>query len=58
MSLIKVERFIHNADSVLSRVFVKGELFCYSIEDAERTTKIHGETCIHLNSLVDTLQRE
>ena len=46
MALIKVERFIHHPDSEISRVYVNDQLFCYSIEDAYRTTKIPGETCI------------
>lgn len=46
MALIKVERFIHHPDSVISRVYIRNNFFCYAIEDAERTTKIKGETCI------------
>jgi hypothetical protein len=46
MALIKVERFLHHPDCEISRVFIDGEYFCFSIEDAERTTKIKGETCI------------
>jgi len=46
MALIKVERFLHHPDCEIGRVFVNNELFCYSIEDAYRTTKIKGETCI------------
>lgn len=29
-------------------MFINGEYFCFSIEDASRTTKIKGETCIPL----------
>lgn len=50
MALIKVERFIHNPTCEISRVFVRGAQFCYAIEDAHRTTKIHGETCIPLGT--------
>lgn len=46
MALIKVERFLHHPDCVISRVYVRDQFFCFSIEDAERTTKIPGETCI------------
>ena len=46
MALIKVERFLHHPDCEISRVYVNGEYFCFSIEDAFRTTKIKGETCI------------
>lgn len=46
MALILVKRFIHHPDSEIGRVFVNDEHFCYSIEDARRTTKIPGETCI------------
>lgn len=48
MSLIKVERFLHHPDCEIGRVYVDGVFFCFSIEDAARTTKIHGETCIPL----------
>ncbi len=50
MALIKVERFMHNPESVISRVYVRDKFFCYSIEDAERTTKIKGATCIPLGT--------
>jgi len=46
MPLILVERFIHHPDCEIGRVYVNDEYFCYSIEDARRTTKIPGETCI------------
>lgn len=46
MALIKVERFLHHPDCEISRVYVEGEFVCFSIEDAYRTTKIEGETCI------------
>lgn len=46
MSLIKVERFIHKPTCTISRVFLDRTLFCYAIEDEERTTKIKGHTCI------------
>jgi hypothetical protein len=46
MALIKVERFLHHPDCEIGRVYINDELFCYSIEDADRTTKIKGETCI------------
>jgi len=48
MALIKVERFLHHPDCEISRVYINGEYFCFSIEDATRTTKIKGETCIPL----------
>lgn len=48
MALIKVERFLHHPDCEIGRVFINGEYFCFSIEDASRTTKIKGETCIPL----------
>lgn len=48
MALIKVERFIHHPDCEIGRVYVRDNFFCYSIEDAQRTTKIHGQTCIPL----------
>lgn len=48
MSLIKVERFLHHPDCEIGRVYINGEYFCFSIEDASRTTKIKGETCIPL----------
>jgi hypothetical protein len=46
MALIKVERFLHHPDCEIGRVYINGEYFCFSIEDASRTTKIKGETCI------------
>lgn len=46
MSLIKVERFIHNKDNTISRVYIDDKLFCFAIEDEKRTTKVKGETCI------------
>lgn len=46
MALIKVERFLHHPDCEIGRVYINGEYFCFSIEDATRTTKIKGETCI------------
>jgi hypothetical protein len=46
MALIKVERFLHHPDCEIGRVLVNGEFVCFSIEDARRTTKIAGETCI------------
>jgi hypothetical protein len=46
MALIKVERFIHHADCEISRVYIRDKFFCFAIEDAHRTTKIKGETCI------------
>lgn len=46
MALIKVERFLHHPDCEIGRVYINGEYFCFSIEDAFRTTKIKGETCI------------
>lgn len=46
MALIKVERFLHHPDCEIGRVFINGEFVCFSIEDAYRTTKIKGETCI------------
>lgn len=48
MALIKVERFLHHPDCEISRVYVRDKFFCFSIEDAARTTKIKGETCIPL----------
>lgn len=48
MALIKVERFLHHPDCEIGRVYINGEYFCFSIEDATRTTKIKGETCIPL----------
>ena len=50
MSLVKVERFIHHPDCEISRVYVRDKFFCFSIEDAARTTKIKGETCIPLGT--------
>ena len=46
MALIKVERFLHHPDCEIGRVYVNDQYFCFSIEDAFRTTKIPGETCI------------
>lgn len=46
MALITVKRFIHHPDCEIGRVYINDELFCFSIEDAFRTTKIPGETCI------------
>ena len=46
MPLIRVERFIHRPDCEIGRVFVQDQHFCYSIEDAHRTTKVPGQTCI------------
>lgn len=48
MSLIKVERFLHHPDCEIGRVYINREFICFSIEDASRTTKIKGETCIPL----------
>lgn len=48
MALIKVERFLHHPDCEIGRVYINGEYLCFSIEDASRTTKIKGETCIPL----------
>jgi len=48
MAQIKVERFLHHPDCEIGRVFINDEYFCFSIEDASRTTKIKGETCIPL----------
>ncbi len=50
MALVKIERFIHHPDCEISRVFVRDKFFCFSIEDAARTTKIKGETCIPLGT--------
>lgn len=50
MALIKVERFLHHPDCEIGRVYINGEYFCFSIEDAARTTKIKGETCIPLGT--------
>ena len=44
--IIRVERFAFHKDCTISRVFVRGKLFCFSIEDAKRDVKIKGETCI------------
>jgi hypothetical protein len=46
MALIKVERFIHHPDCEISRVYIRDKFFCFAIEDAQRTTKIKGQTCI------------
>lgn len=46
MPLIRVERFLHHPDCEISRVYVDGVYFCFAIEDAWRTTKIPGQTCI------------
>lgn len=46
MALIKVERDIHKPECEISKVYVRGQFFCYAIEDARRETKIPGETCI------------
>lgn len=46
MSLITVERFIHHPDCEIGRVSIQDEYFCFCIEDAYRTTKIPGQTCI------------
>jgi hypothetical protein len=46
MSLLRVARFLHHPDCEIGRVFIDEEFFCYSIEDAYRTTKIAGQTCI------------
>ena len=48
MALIKVARFLHHPDCEIARVYINNDFFCFSIEDATRTTKIHGETCIPL----------
>jgi len=46
MTLIKVERFLHHPDCEISRVYINNHFFCFGLEDAKRTTKIHGQTCI------------
>lgn len=46
MALVKVERFIHHPDCEISRVYIRDKFFCFAIEDAQRTTKIKGETGI------------
>jgi len=46
MALIKVERSLHHPDCEIGRLFIDGMYYCFSIEDAYRTTKIKGETCI------------
>jgi hypothetical protein len=48
MALITIERFIHHPDCEISRVYVEDQFFCFAIEDAARTTKVKGETCIPL----------
>ncbi len=50
MALIKVERFLHHPDCEISRVYVRDTYFYFAIEDAQRTTKIKGETCIPLGT--------
>ncbi len=46
MPLMRVERFLHHVDCEIGRLFVDNEYFCFTIEDAARTTKIPGVTCI------------
>jgi len=46
MALIKVERYIHKPDCEISKVYVRGQFFCYAIEDAAREVKIKKQTCI------------
>lgn len=46
MDLIRVERFLRHPDCEIGRVYVRGEYFCFSIEDPARTTKIPGQTGI------------
>jgi hypothetical protein len=46
MALIKVERYIHKPDCEISNVYVRGELFCHAIEDAQRPVKIAKQTSI------------
>lgn len=48
MALITVERFLHHKDCEISRVYIDDQYFCFAIEDAARTTKVPGETCIPL----------
>ena len=50
MALIKVERYSHNPDCEISKVYVRDEFFCYAIEDASRPVKIQNETCIPLGT--------
>jgi hypothetical protein len=46
MALIKVERYIHKPECEISKVYVRGQFFCYAIEDASREVKIKSQTCI------------
>ncbi|PUV24567.1 DUF5675 family protein [Sphingobacterium athyrii] len=45
-AIIKVRRIKAASNSMLSKVYINGEFFCYGLEDAVRDQKIKGRTAI------------
>ena len=43
---LRLERYELLPDATFGRLFVEGELFCYTLEDAVRDKKIPGKTAI------------
>lgn len=43
---LRIERFKHNADETIGRLYINGALKGFTLEDEKRTIKIKGETRI------------
>lgn len=44
--IIKVDRFISDSETTISKVYIDGEFECYALEDEYREEKVMGETRI------------
>jgi hypothetical protein len=53
---ITVERFEHNADETISRVYLDGVYQCFALEDQYRTVKVAGDTRIPAGTYRVTLR--
>ncbi len=43
---IRVERFLHNPEETIGRLYIDGSHQCYTLEDQHRDIKVHGDTRI------------
>lgn len=55
---IRVDRFVSDDDSTISRVLVNGRFECFGLEDEYREEKIVGETRIPAGMYEVTLRKE
>ena len=46
LMIIRVDRYLSDAESTLSRIYVDDELVVYGVEDEKRAVKVWGETRI------------